>query len=379
MLRLNTRIPDRLLADLHAQVAACSVGAHRVAELADIYGDDLPLVFGDLLDRSEQLTRAVLRTIPEGTYRYVDYMDNDGIDLDQRMRIEVAVTLRDGEMHCDFTGTSPQVRGPFNCVPSGSLAAACFAIRVLTDPTIPTNGGCFRPIKLTIPEGSMLNPRQPAPVCSRTSTIKRVATSIIAALRPTRPEAVSADPGSIALLLSFGGRYADGKPYVMGEIVVAGSGACFDMDGCDVVDTDVSNSTNMPVEAIETEFPIRMVRYALRKDSGGEGMFRGGLGCVREYEVLSGPITLTHRGERFYCPAQGYDDGAAGMAARTRIMRADGSVEEVPSKIVTQLFAGDHLLIETAGGGGWGDPARRDPALREADIADGKVTVEAVA
>ncbi len=206
LLRLNTRIPDTLLGDLHAQVAAVSVGARRVSELADIYGEILPRIFADLLDRSEQLTRAVLRDLPEGTYRYVDYMDNDGIVLDQRMRIEVAVTIKDGSMHCDFTGTSAQVRGPFNCVPSGSLAAACFAIRVLTDPSIPTNGGCFRPISLSIPEGSMLNPKAPAPVCSRTSTIKRVSTSIIAALRPLRPEAVSADPGSTALLLSFGGR-----------------------------------------------------------------------------------------------------------------------------------------------------------------------------
>ncbi len=150
------------------------------------------------------------------------------------------------------------------------------------------------------------------------------------------------------------------------------------MDGCDVVDTDVSNSTNMPVEAIETEFPSAWCATRCERIRAAKACPRRPR-CVREYEVLSGPITLTHRGERFYCPAQGYDDGAAGMAARTRIMRADGSVEEVPSKIVTQLFAGDHLLIETAGGGGWGDPATRDPALREADIADGKVTMEAVA
>ena len=340
------------------------------------FGPDLPAIFDELLDRSEQLTRAALRTIPEGTYRYTDYMDNDGIDLDRRIRIEVAVTVRDGEMHCDFTGSSPQVRGPFNCVPSGSLAAACFAIRVLADPTIPTNGGCFRPIHLTIPKGCVLNPREPAPVCSRTSTIKRVSTSIIAALRPLLPHRTSADPGSVTLLLSFGGHFPDGKPYVMGEIVVAGSGACDDMDGCDVVDTDVSNSTNMPVEAIETEFPLRLHRYGLRPDSGGAGAFRGGLGCVRIYEVLDGPITLSHRGERFFCQAQGYLGGEAGAASRTYILRAaSGEREDVPSKIVTALQTGDKLVIETAGGGGWGEPSTRDPMLRAADIADGKVTV----
>jgi N-methylhydantoinase B len=375
MLRRNVRIPDVLIGDLHGQVAACSVGARRLKELAQLYGSELlELVFTELLDRSETLTRAALATIPPGTYRYVDYMDNDGIVLDQRIRIEVAVTISADRMVCDLSGSSPQVRGPFNVVPSGALAAACFAIRVLTDPSIPSNGGCFRPIEVILPKGSIVNPLEPAPVCSRTSTIKRITTSIIAALRPALPEKVPADAGSEAILLSFGGWRPDRRGYVMGEIVVAGSGAAADLDGVDVVDTDASNSTNMPVEAIEAEFPLRIVRYGLRRDSGGAGRFRGGLGCVREYEVLEGPITFTHRGERHYCPAHGFDGGGDGARAVTRILRAGGEIEEIPSKIVTTLEKGDRVIIESAGGGGWGPSSERDPALLEADIRNGKVS-----
>ena len=375
MLRQNVRIPEVLIGDLHGQVAACSVGARRLKALAKLHGSELlERVFTELLDRSETLTRAALATIPPGTYRYVDYMDNDGIVLDQRIRIEVAVTISADRMVCDLSGSSPQVRGPFNVVPSGALAAACFAIRVLTDPSIPSNGGCFRPIEVVLPKGSIVNPVEPAPVCSRTSTIKRITTSIIAALRPALPEKVPADAGSEAILLSFGGRRPDGRGYVMGEIVVAGSGAAADLDGVDVVDTDASNSTNMPVEAIEAEFPLRILRYGLRRDSGGAGRFRGGLGCVREYEVLEGPITFTHRGERHYCPAHGFDGGGDGARAITRILRANGAIEEIPSKIVTTLETGDRVIIESAGGGGWGPASERDPTLLEADIRNGKVS-----
>ena len=156
------RIPDTVIGDLNAQVAACTVGVRRLSELAERYGDNqLAVIAEELLRRSEMITRQALRAIPPGTYRFVDYLDNDGIEIDKPIRIEVAATLKDGEIDFDFAGTSAQVRGPFNCVPSGSLAAACFAVRALTDPTIPTNGGCFRPIRLKLPQGSLVNPRGP--------------------------------------------------------------------------------------------------------------------------------------------------------------------------------------------------------------------------
>ena len=189
IIRQNVRIPDTVMGDINAQLAACRIGARRVSELAERNGHNaLNAIFAELLQRSETMTRQALARIPDGTYRYVDWLDNDGIELDKPIRIEVAVTLRDASIHIDFTGTSPQVRGPMNCVPSGSLAAACFAIRALTDPAIPTNAGCFRPISLHLPEGSLVNPREPAPVNARTSTIKRIAGAIISALAEVLPD-----------------------------------------------------------------------------------------------------------------------------------------------------------------------------------------------
>jgi N-methylhydantoinase B len=142
MLRLNVRLSETFMGDLNAQLAACKVGARRLGELCRVYGAEAVVsMFGVLLDRSEVMTRNALRKLPEGTFRYTDWLDNDGVDLEKRVKVEVAVTIRDGAIHCDFTGTSPQVRGPINCVPSGAKAAAYYAVRALTDTQIPTNGG----------------------------------------------------------------------------------------------------------------------------------------------------------------------------------------------------------------------------------------------
>ena len=218
----------------------------------------------------------------------MDFLDNDGIELDRQIRIEVAVTLDDGAIEIDFTGTSPQVRGPFNCVPSGSLAAACWAVRALTDPKIPTNGGCFRPISLHLPPGSLVNPEEPAPVNARTSTIKRIAGVIVGALAQVMPERAPAASAGELLVLAFGGYGRNGGRYVVGELIAGGSGAGADADGVDVIETDATNCMNLPAEAMEIEAPIRIHRVALRQDSGGAGEWRGGLGTVREYEVLEG-------------------------------------------------------------------------------------------
>lgn len=379
ILRLNSRIPDIFMGDIHAQISACSVAANRIRELSETYpAAMLEAIFASLLDRSEEMTRAALRRIPNGTYKYVDYNDNDGIDLDRPIRIEVAVTIEDGNFHCDFTGSSPQVRGPFNVVPSGSMAAAYFVVRAVTGTDIPTNGGCFRPVSLHLPEGSILNPVEPAPVNARSATIKRVTGAMLGALRDVMPEVIGADAAGEMLLLMFGGR-RNGRPYVVGELLAGGSGAGPQCDGVDVIETDATNCMNLPVEALEFDAPIRIRRNALRRDSGGAGAFRGGLGLVREYEVLDGEIIFTHRGERHFHAASGAFGGKPGKMARTVIYRADGTVETVPSKLVTTLHKGDRVLIETAGGGGFGEPAQRDRAAVAADIAHGKVSEEEAA
>jgi N-methylhydantoinase B len=378
MLERNVRVPESFLGDLGAQIAACTVGARRLGEIAERHGHNrLTAIFHELLDRSEALTRKALAAIPDGTYRYTDYLDNDGIDLDRPVKIEVAVTIRGDTLHCDFEGTDPQTRGPFNAVPSGSQAAAYYAVRALTDPSIPTNGGCFRPVSLHLPEGSLVNPVEPAPVNSRTATLKRITTCIIGALKDALPSRIPADGASELLVVMFGGRRADGRRFVIGEFNAGGSGGGPRRDGVDVIETDGSNCMNLPVEALELEAPVRIHRMALRADSGGPGQFRGGLGCVREYEILEGEVTLTHRGERHFHPARGSQGGADGALAHSLIRRADGTEEVIASKLLTTLWAGDRLLVETAGGAGYGDPRRRDPAALAEDVRNGKVSREA--
>ncbi|HKF72317.1 MAG TPA: hydantoinase B/oxoprolinase family protein [Stellaceae bacterium] len=378
LLRQNVRIPDTVMGDLNAQVAACTVASRRLGEVAERYGhNQLAAIFDELLLRSETMTRKALRAVPEGVYRSVDYLDNDGIDLETPIRIEVAAIVKDGSITFDFEGTSPQVRGPLNCVPSGSLAAACFAVRALTDPRIPTNGGCFRPLALRLPKGSIVNPEEPAAVNARTATIKRITTCMIGALAPVLPSKVPAASAGELLVLAFGGRRRDGSHYVVGELVAGGSGAGPGQDGVDVIETDATNCMNLPVEAMEMEAPIRVHRVALRPDSGGAGAFRGGLGVVREYELLEGEVSFSHRGERHFSAAAGLAGGAAGATARSEIRRADGRVEEIRSKTVTTLRAGDRVVVETAGGGGYGEPGRRSASRVEDDVRNGKVTDDA--
>ncbi|HKU97775.1 MAG TPA: hydantoinase B/oxoprolinase family protein [Vineibacter sp.] len=381
MIRLNVRIPDTVMGDLNGQIAGCSIGARRMTDLAETYGHNhLQAIFQELLDRSEAMTRDALKAIPPGTYRCVDYLDNDGIELDKRIRIEVAATVKDGAIHCDFQGTSGQLKGPFNVVKSGSQAAAYFAVRALTDPTIPTNAGCFRPVSLNLPAGTLVNPQEPAPVGSRTATIKRITGCILGAFKEALPQKVPADSAGELLTLAFGGRKPDGSGnFVVGELIAGGSGASMRSDGADVIETDATNCMNLPVEALEMEAPLRVTRLALRPDSGGAGTQRGGLGLVKEFEVLQAETTLTHRGERHFCTAAGSRGGEAGAPARSVIRRADGSEEVVPSKQVTVLKPGDRLIVETAGGGGYGDPRQRDEAQVRADVANGKISRAAAA
>jgi len=375
LLTLNVRMPGTFMGDLNAQVAACSIGARRVGELAERYGSNhLPAIAEELLGRSERLARRAIERIPDGRYRHVDWLDNDGVALDEPVRIEVTVEIAGDRVLIDFEGTNPQVRGPFNCVPSGAYAGAWFAVLAMTDSSIPINGGCFRPVELRLPEGSIVNPREPAPVNSRTSTIKRIAGTIIGALRQARPEDAPADAASALHVLAFGGTREDGSPWVVGELIASGSGASRGKDGVDVIETDGSNCMNLPVEALEMDVPIRMHRSELRPDSGGQGEFRGGLGISREYEVLAGEVVFTHRGERHRRPARGAAGGGPGARAHSVIRRANGAEEVIPSKTLVRLQPGDRVEINTAGGGGYGDPAARTVDRLASDLAGGKVS-----
>ncbi|MGE0716695.1 MAG: hydantoinase B/oxoprolinase family protein [Alphaproteobacteria bacterium] len=379
LLRLNVRLPEIFMGDLDAQIACCTIGARRLGELADAYGDNqLRSLFAALLDHSEHLTRRAIASIPDGTYRYEDWLDNDGVELDKPVRIRVAVTIEGDRMHVDFTGTDAQVRGPVNAPTSGSFAAACFALRGVTDPDshVPTNGGCFRPLTFHLPEGSLVNPKEPAALGCRALTVKRLSGCILGALRQAAPDRVPADCGDELMILHMGGQRPDGSRFVTSQLLASGTGASRRGDGTDVIETNISNCMNVPAEAMMMEAPIRVHSMTLAPDSGGAGRWRGGLGCLQEFEVLEGEVTATYRGERHFFSAAGAEGGQPGGRAWAVVTRADGSRETIPSKRVMQLAKGDRIALATAGGGGLGDPKARPRELVARDLRDGKIGAE---
>ena len=208
-----------------------------------------------------------------------------------------------------------------------------------------------------------------------TATIKRMAGCILGALRPVIPAKVPADSSGEMLAVMFGGTRLNGQPFVIGELIAGGSGAGVATDGVDVIETDVSNCMNLPAEAMELEAPIRVLRVGLRPDSGGLGKQRGGLGIIKEYEVLHGEVRFTHRGERHMCAAQGSDGGEPGAMAVSEIIRLSGTKETIPSKMMAVLQKGDRVVITTAGGGGNGRAEQRDAHAAKLDLLDGKVSL----
>jgi N-methylhydantoinase B len=378
LLRRNVRIPEGFTGDLMAQVAAGRLGDTRLGELFTRYGTDTVLGYIDeLFVRAETLTRRQIEAIPDGTYTFTDYLDNDGLDLDQPVKIAVAVTVRGSSMVIDFTGTSPQVRGPFNSVPASTLSAVYYAVRAISDPTIPNNGGCFRALEAILPPGSLVNPRPPAPVSCRTATIKRIADTILGALVKALPNRMPAANSGTLLVMAFGGTdLATGRPFVASELAAGGMGARPQKDGIDVIETDVSNCMNIPIEALEMNFPLRVRHSGLWGDSAGAGKFRGGLGLEKIFEATTTDVTVSHRGERFSTAPWGLLGGQPARSGRAFVVRKDGSREEIASKQMLTLRPGDQLWEYVAGGAGYGDPLEREPELVLADVWDRKIAPE---
>jgi N-methylhydantoinase B len=376
MLDRNVRIPETVRGDLDGQLSACRAGVRGVQSLCERYGaDEIRTYMDELLDRAERMTRESIAEIPEGCYRFVDYLDHDGFALDRRIRIEVAITIAASEFIVDLTGSDPQVRGPINCVPASTLAAVYYVLKVLTDPSIPNNAGCYRPVRTILPEGSIVNARSPAAVNARAVVVRRIVDAMLGALAPALPDRVPAASSGHPLVCSIGGFDPDtGRAFVTSEVGTGGMGGRPGKDGVDCIQTDTSNAQNIPVEALELEFPLRVGYYRLRPDSGGPGEFRGGLGFEKSFEVLRGRVSISHRGERYHTAPWGLFGGEAGAMGRSRLVRADGTVEEFPSKAELSLMPGDTLEVWTTGGGGHGDPLARDPQRVAVDVLDEKVS-----
>jgi N-methylhydantoinase B len=378
MIERNVRLPQQVVGDIGAQISAVTVGRDRMLELCRSQGTDTVLAYMDhLLDYAERRTRARLAAIPDGIYRFTDYMDNDGITLDRRVPISVTIRIAGTDVVVDYTGTSPQVQGPINAPLSGAQAAVYFAFRCVTDPSIPNNHGCYRPIEIVAPRGCLLNPHPAAPVAIRAHTLKRAADAVLGALVQAVPDRVPAAPAGSISCVSFGGMRADGARFGLSDLTAGGAGARPGIDGIEALDTDVSNCMNVPAEAIEMSYPLRVLHYRLRRDGGGPGRMRGGTGVDRALAVTEGEIVASYRSERHYTSPWGLFGGRAAPRWQTEVRRADGRVEAIPSKARIALNAGDVLRVLSGGGGGYGDPFERPADAVLADVQDGKVSVDA--
>lgn len=376
MIRANVRTPDVVLGDLRAQLAACNLAEARVGELVEEIGrEELDQVMAALLDQSELLTRARIAELPDGTYEFTDYLDDDGVDVGQRIEIHAAVTVDGAELHIDFTGTNEQVRGPYNCVPASSIAAVYYVLRAVTGADIPNNSGCYRSVRITLPPGSIVNPHEPAPVNSRTATVLRLCDVLFGCLQQAVPDRMPAAQSGQLLVMNFGGTDPEtGKLYVTSELGVGGMAARPGLDGVDAVEASASNCMNVPAEAIEMESPIRVLRWSIWEDSGGAGHWRGGCGTEKIFELTAGEVSANYRGERHTSHAWGVEGGAGAPFSRGAVHRTDGTDEQLPSKTMVHLRAGDRLRVCLSGGGGYGDPFTRPAADVLRDVRDHRVS-----
>jgi N-methylhydantoinase B len=328
------RQPDQRRADLRAQLAANRVGARRLGELIDRAELETVLsAFTEVLDYAERRTRACLGELEKGTRRARDLLEASEGDLE----IILEARVEGDQLHLDFTGTAPQHDGNLNCPLAVTRSACYFALRVLTDPDIPPSAGAYRAVDVVAPEGSLLNAKAPAAVVGgNVETSSRVADAILRAFGYALGQGTMNN-------LTLGS-----EEIVYYETIGGGQGACADADGPSAVHVAMSNTLNTPIEALELEFPLRMVEYSLRRGSGGRGRHRGGDGVIRELEALQ-PLRYSLITERRRHPPPGADGGEPGAPGRNLL---DG--QELPPKSTGSLEAGQRLRIETPGGGGYG-------------------------
>lgn len=377
LIETNVRTPETTLGDLNAQISACKTAERRIeSTLEEFSTGTFDAAVKALMDRSERRTRDHIDRIPDGTYDFGDYLDDDGIDNHNPIPIRVTIEIAGDNLHVDFTGSADQVNGPVNAVPAASLSAVYYVVRAVTDPEIPNNAGCYRPISVTLPEGSIVNPRPPAPVNARSVTLKRIVDAMKGALAEVIPDRIPAAGNGQLLSHRFSGINSEGTQWIHGEVGAGGSGARPTKDGIHCIDTDVTNCMNTPVEATEIDTPLLIRRYDLWPDSGGAGTYRGGLGYRKQFEIRDSKVTFTHRRDRHDFQPWGLAGGEPAPQCRTVIHRADGDEESLPSQTTVSLEQGDVIDIRTTGGGGYGKPAGRDANRLAEDVEDGIVSAE---
>jgi N-methylhydantoinase B len=365
LLLANVRTPEEREGDLRAQIAACHTGAERLREICARYGvDRAKRTAKDLLEYSEELMRAFLLRVPPGEYRAEDFLDSDGI-TEQSVKIAVTLTFANQQwsrtrhrgkvVTVDFTGSDPQVEGSVNAVEAITYSACFYVLRCLLADDVPATAGLMRPVRVIAPQGTIVNASPPAAVAGgNVETSQRIVDVLLRALSKAIPERIPAAASGTMNNLTIGGvDPRTGKPFAYYETIAGGMGARPTKSGVSGVHTHMTNSLNTPAEALAYGYPLRVLEYSLRPESGGAGKHHGGDGIVREIEVLT-ECEVTLLSERRVLAPWGLSGGCDGSPGRTSVIRNDGSVEAMPGKFSTRLRKGDRIRIESPGGGGWG-------------------------
>ncbi len=383
----NVRTPSERRGDLQAQVSSCWRAGQRLEALARKYGvGELLRIMEEVLDYSETMMRAALAALPDGEARFADVLDGDGViadgaTADETFCVQLKVVKRGDAITVDFAGSDPQVAGPMNAPLTVTASGVFCALKMIADPRnlIPPNSGCWRPVTVTAPPGSVVNAALPAPVVYANHEMShRVAEMLFAAMAGITPENVMAGSQGTSAIMTFGGvDYRTGERYVSYESVKGGFGARPIKDGINAVASTVTNMSNTPIEMIEMSFPLRVEEYALVPDSGGAGRWRGGLGVRRAWRVLERDAHAATCCERSVTPPFGLAGGGAGSPARITLDLPDGTTRRLNSKGGFTAPAGSRVVLQAPGSGGYGPPAARAAASLEADIVDGYVSEEA--
>lgn len=373
----NIRIPDKTLGDIRAQASSNVVGVRRLKEVFRKYGAaTVQRASEDLLDYSEGRIRAALRKLPDGTYSGEDFIDNDGV-TDEPIGIRVNIHKRRDEAVVDFEGTRDQVAGNINCPVATAHAAVYYAIIAVTDPHVPPNSGCYRPVRVQAREGLIVNPRMPAAVAARTNTSQKIVEAMMKAFARVVPDRVMAGCHGQISTLGFSGYHPrTGRRFVYTDIQGGGAGGRPYRDGRDGQDSHLARFMNTPIEAAELEYPIRIECYEFIPDSGGAGKFRGGLAPRRDIRVLIDKVTLARYGDRQEFPPFGLLGGKDGAPGRFILNPGTPGERRLKAKGLESLRKEDVVSLRLPGAGGYGDPLEREFPLIEQDVRDGKVSPE---
>ena len=379
----NTRTPDERRGDLTAQISANLIGIQKMQSAYEKYRETLTDCMAEMLSYTDRLMRDAIRNMPDGTYSYIDYVDGCGELYPDPININVKIDIAQDRMKIDFTGTHPQVNAPINIPYPAMLASVLFCMKALINPDLPTNWGILGPIEIVAPKGILVNPEEPSPVGLTIDANQRVPDAIFGALNPVLPaRALAASNGACTTCVFFGQAQQNGADqyFICHESIAGGAGASHIYDGLNGVQVYLTNTSNMPIEATEGEFPAIMIqKYVLREDSGGAGEYRGGMGIWREYRVLGDHVAVNCFGDRQRFAPWGMEGGKDGEpGAFYHISAKTGNVTKLSAKTTGfPLEKDDVIRVFTPGAGGVGDPKKRPKENVIRDVREQKVSVEA--